>query len=278
MKRNIELHQKELGKGGIQIVEMSSAELSLVQFPPHRDDHLALIIQTEGVFALELDFRSVQIEGAGFCYILPGQVHYYKKMIDCRGWFVFLDNKYINAEFQEILNTFSTGNPCIPLNRDTSIVKLVELIELQLSVEEKTLEAAIVFSLAEALIAMIAAEVLYSKVPPDMAGSRRQALVTDFKKLVRTNFKEVKQVKAYAAMLFISPLYLNESVKALTGFNASYWIHQEIILEAKRLLRFTKLDINEIADDLGFEDPVYFSRFFKKHAAETASDFRNNKP
>lgn len=252
--------------------------MPLVEFPPHRDDHFCFIIQKQGVLTLELDFKIIRLQGTCFCYILPGQVHYYKKLSHCQGWFVFVDNGYVNLEFQEILNTFSTGNPCVALKKDTLILKLVELMKLQSETEEKRLKEFVISSLVEALMAMIATEVLYVKLPTKMVGSRKQTLVTAFKKLVRTNFKEMKQVKEYAAILFISPLYLNESVKTLTGFNASYWIHQEIILEAKRLLRFTKLDINEIAHDLGFEDPVYFSRFFKKHAEVTASAFRSNKP
>ncbi len=80
-----------------------------------------------------------------------------------------------------------------------------------------------------------------------------------------------------AAQLHITPLYLNEIVKEITGFPASYWIHQEIMLEAKRLLYYTNLDVKQIAFDLGYEDHAYFSRFFKKNTGLTAGEFRNTK-
>lgn len=76
-------------------------------------------------------------------------------------------------------------------------------------------------------------------------------------------------------MLNITPLYLNEIVKEITGFPASYWIQQETILEARRLLYYTDLDIKQIAYRLGYDDHAYFSRFFKKSTGNTASQFRN---
>ncbi|GAA5087448.1 hypothetical protein GCM10023210_10290 [Chryseobacterium ginsengisoli] len=96
--------------------------------------------------------------------------------------------------------------------------------------------------------------------------------------MIQIHYKELKQVKEYASLLNITPLYLNEIVKEITGFSASHWIHQEIILEAQRLLYYTDLDIKQIAFQLGYEDHAYFSRFFKKNTGNTASQFRERKP
>lgn len=99
-----------------------------------------------------------------------------------------------------------------------------------------------------------------------------------FRQLIKEQYKDCKLVKDYAALLNITPLYLNEVMKEISGFAASYWIHQEIVLEAQRLLYYTGLDIKEIAFELGYEDHAYFSRFFKKNTGMTASSFRNKKP
>lgn len=70
--------------------------------------------------------------------------------------------------------------------------------------------------------------------------------------------------------------YLNDTVKAVTGFSLSYFIQQEILAEAQRLLFYTELSIKEIADRLGYEDPKYFIRFFGKGKGESPSLFRKN--
>ena len=51
-------------------------------------------------------------------------------------------------------------------------------------------------------------------------------------------------------------------------------IHERLLLEAKRLLRYSDLPVADIADQLNFEDPSYFSRFFKKHTGFSPSEFR----
>jgi AraC family transcriptional regulator, transcriptional activator of pobA len=76
---------------------------------------------------------------------------------------------------------------------------------------------------------------------------------------VQLRYKQYKQVKDYASFLNITPLYLNEIVKQITGFTVSYWIQQTIMLEAKRLLYYSKMDIKQIAFELGYEDFTYFS-------------------
>jgi AraC family 4-hydroxyphenylacetate 3-monooxygenase operon regulatory protein len=48
-----------------------------------------------------------------------------------------------------------------------------------------------------------------------------------------------------------------------------------LIQEARRLLSFSSVSITEIGYELGFKDPAYFARFFRKNAGVTASKYRN---
>lgn len=75
-------------------------------------------------------------------------------------------------------------------------------------------------------------------------------------------------------MLHISESYLNESLKKITGSPVSFWIKYKVIIEAKRLLYFSNLNVKQIADDLGFENYSYFSRLFCKETGMTALTFR----
>jgi AraC family transcriptional activator of pobA len=89
-----------------------------------------------------------------------------------------------------------------------------------------------------------------------------------------TEYKQLKSPGDYAAALHLSLSYLNEAVKEATGFTITYWIHQEVMLEAKRLLYHSSCTVKEIAYELGYEDPTYFSRLFKKTVGKTPGDFR----
>jgi AraC-like DNA-binding protein len=92
--------------------------------------------------------------------------------------------------------------------------------------------------------------------------------------LLDKNFKEKKMVTEYADMLMVSPTYLNRVVKKNTGFSAGHQIRQRLVLEAKRMGRFSGAGMKEIAYNLGFLDPAHFSRFFKAFAGLNFSDFK----
>ncbi|TKG90786.1 AraC family transcriptional regulator [Puteibacter caeruleilacunae] len=95
-----------------------------------------------------------------------------------------------------------------------------------------------------------------------------------FKKLVYDNLATQLSIAEYAERLSVSPNHLNKSIKAATGESASQLLSKIKIIEAKYLLFMAELTVNEIALRLGFEDPSYFSRFFKKHESVTPIEFR----
>jgi AraC-like DNA-binding protein len=104
--------------------------------------------------------------------------------------------------------------------------------------------------------------------------SRPVQLSHQFKKLLTENMRILKSPSAYAAKMNVSESYLNEALKKTTGFSVSYWITEEVILEAKRLLYYSDLNVKEIAHNLGYEDHAYFSRLFKKSTNATPLSFR----
>ena len=106
----------------------------------------------------------------------------------------------------------------------------------------------------------------------DTSDNKNQILYSNFRRLLRNNFREIKKVKEYAAKLSISEKVLNEIVSSKTGTSASSIIYKQIILEAKRLLN-TGMSTKEAAYDLNFEDPSHFSKFFKTQTGISPSEF-----
>ncbi len=109
------------------------------------------------------------------------------------------------------------------------------------------------------------------------AGSRpSHDLLFQFQELIEKNFATLKTPKEYAALLHITPNYLNSFCKKRSGKSAGELIHQRIVLEAKRLLAHTQLPVAQVAYQLNFSDNSYFGRFFKKHAGLTPEGFRKS--
>ncbi len=97
-----------------------------------------------------------------------------------------------------------------------------------------------------------------------------------FTQLVNQNFNRQLKLSTYASELGITEPYLNNICQQLLGKNAKQIVQQRVILEAKRHLIYTVQSISQIAYKLGFNDPAYFSRFFKRITRETPKDYRLN--
>lgn len=101
-------------------------------------------------------------------------------------------------------------------------------------------------------------------------------VIRKFNVLVDRHFKTKRHVKEYADLLHKSPKTLSNLFASYNQKTPKQIIQERVALEAKRMLHFTDKQNQEIAYDLGFEDPGYFSRFFRKITGSTPSEYRGN--
>jgi AraC-like DNA-binding protein len=106
--------------------------------------------------------------------------------------------------------------------------------------------------------------------------SYTQERLEEFLELLQANVSVYKQVADYAEMMHLSSFQINRITKEILGKTCSQVINDQILLEAKRNLLGTSIQINQIALDLGYEHASYFIRFFKKHMGVSPEVFRNN--
>lgn len=99
-------------------------------------------------------------------------------------------------------------------------------------------------------------------------------IIRQFNVLADLHFREKHKVKDYAALLFKSPKTLSNLFSVYNQRTPQQIIQERIVLEAKRLLQFTDKQNQEIAYELGFDDPAYFSRYFKKIAGATPTQYK----
>lgn len=99
-------------------------------------------------------------------------------------------------------------------------------------------------------------------------------LFIQFRKLVEEEFTRLHTVQEYADRLNVAVRTLNKCVNECSQKSPLTFINDRIILEAKRMVRYTNMMMKEIAYDLGYEDSSYFVKLFKRHTGYLPSDFR----
>lgn len=102
------------------------------------------------------------------------------------------------------------------------------------------------------------------------------ALVERFQALVENHYRAHKPLDFYAGELGCTMRTLSRQVSAAFGITPLQFINRRLLFEARRLLRFTNASCAEVADELGFEDPSYFSRFYLRLAGKRPSADRTS--
>lgn len=88
------------------------------------------------------------------------------------------------------------------------------------------------------------------------------------------DFARHHDARHYAQALGVPAAALSRALSAVTGRGTKELVSERVMLEARRLLRFTDLGVGEVAHRIGFSDPLYFSRAFKRAAGESPQAFR----
>ncbi len=107
--------------------------------------------------------------------------------------------------------------------------------------------------------------------------NRNRQVLKMFKELVDVHYKTKKMVSDYASELNLTPNYLNEIIKKVTGQSAGHLIRQRVALEAKRYAVHSDVCMKEIGYHLGFSDMAHFSKFFKSVVGSNFTEFKNAK-
>lgn len=250
---------------------------------PHRHDFYTIVLVKSGKGEHVIDFNAYAIEQQQIFFINPGQVHQMKEEEATQGYAItfsvpFLIHNAIQLEFIENLNLFHEFGyaPPLALSKE-DLSKLVEYAEemIQVNSEALTYKYETLGALLKLLLIRCNQACTVNVEEHTVVDSAHQ-LLSSYKQLLDSKYKEWHGVSEYAEELHVSADHLNRVIKGLTGKTAKEHIQSRITVAAKRLLFFSSLSNKELAWELGFSEPANFSAFFKKCTGLSPSEFRKN--
>lgn len=104
--------------------------------------------------------------------------------------------------------------------------------------------------------------------------SRQQEIYDSFIKEIQKNYTKERSISYYADLLCITPKYLSQVVRKVSGRFAGDWINDFVILEAKALLKSRKYTIQQVADMLNFANQSFFGKYFKEKVGCSPSEYQ----
>lgn len=268
---------QERAKQNFEVIRLCETQDFARKNEAHRDNNYMFIFQEKGFSKMVVDFREITLTGPSVFCILPGQIHYGVSIQQADMWAMAIGADWIKDAFRTAVMEFAVRNVQISI-ADPEVCLLRNSLTLLQQIEKyshtDTLSQTLPSMLGVCLSLFVSCCQYDDSILPQ-ANLRPVTITRQFRNLLMLNFRQMKSPAEYASALNISPPYLNEVVKNTTGCPVSYWIHQEIILEAKRMLFYTDHTVKEIAENLGYADVTYFIRLFGKVAGLAPLKFRN---
>lgn len=242
----------------------------------HQDDYYVIGLVEAGTGCGLIDFKECRFSEGDLFLIQPGQAHRFVNSKDTAGWILFIDSSFFGYLEKSTFDKFALFASSVKIDnqRMSDLKQIASILSSKMDHITNELAKATARRLAETFVSMVA-EALQEFGLQRVAHSRRQLeIVSSLRRLLDEHLTTNRSQSYYASQLHISPVYLNEVVKEVTGINASLYIKNEVVLRAKRLLVHTDLAVKEISDRLGIDDSAYFSRLFTGATGISPSLFR----
>lgn len=273
--------QAELRQQGVVIVPfMDSVRMDPERLQPHYHEFFQIFI-LQGQAQVMHDFQEYRVSGNTLVFLSPGQVHTVRPGDNLGGTTLSFSQEFFDLrstppsvlyDYPFFFSVDVAALLQIPEGDPDGILPLVPL--LQAEFDAALPEAADAMRSILRLF-LVRVNRLYARLHPHKEASRAGQLVRHFHLSVEQRFKEITTVGGYAEILGVSANHLNDIVHEQTGRSAGDIIRQRRLLDAKRLLLHSDLSVSEIGYDLGFHDPSYFSRFFRRYAGAAPESFRD---
>lgn len=247
---------------------------------PHLHAHLYQVFLFEhGQAAVEIATRHDKIDGPAVLIIPPGTIHGFRFQPSVSGSIVTLADTFVHQLLHDHTQMLMQFREVHAKDVRTTPQRLQELITLASAIagesasRERESDAAIQ-ALVKLLLVKLYRLLDHQTTLADTQPGLPARYFRDFQENIRRASPFSMGVSDHAQALHITPGHLNRISQAVTGKPASWLIQEHAVREAQKLLRYTALSVSEIAYQLHFSAPTYFSRLFKKHTGISPETFR----
>lgn len=252
-----------------------------VSYPHRHDDFYEILFITQGIGTYTIDFQQYEIKADTVFFLSPGQIHELRFSDDIKGSIFLFTSAFYHVNKADLYKLFELpffytlgkDTPPLLLQNETERVLLEELFQKAILENEQDLAEKDDAIRAFLDLILIHCKRLYPELLEEKM-SKGKVLVKRFKQLIEEKCQENVSVKDYAELLHVTPNYLSETVKSLTGRTSTDLINDRMVLEIKRMLVHSDLTASEIAFQLHFADQSYFSKYFKKLTQLSPLEFR----
>ena len=276
--------EKRPGPLGECIATSSAAQMEVFRFPG-RLDAFVIGVGTEGETTFTSNLKEYRLKKDSLFIVGPKHILQIQSNNSFKAHVLVISPDFlrrINIDTKHLLPLFLQfgSRHCMELTHAEcqSLRSFISMVEQELEGPETDFAIEIVSGLIAATIYKVG-DILthYMEKHPEMDNpvhNRAEEYFKQFTELLGEHYTRERSVGYYARQLCITPKYLTTLIKRISGKSVSEWIDSYVILEAKTLLKYSNMSVQEIAYYLNFPNQSFFGSYFKRNTGMSPSQYK----
>lgn len=266
------------------ITASSDSQMQVFRFPC-RIDAFIIGVGTEGETSVSFNLHEFRLKKDSMFIFTPKNILQVNSQQYFKADVIAISPDFmrrINIDIKNMMPLFLkfVENPTLALTPEES--RSMRGMIAQIERETRGPETHFSFDIVSGLIAATiykVGDIMYhylAEHPEEQNNSHNRAeeYFKQFTHLLGEHFREDRSVGFYARQLCITPKYLTTLIKRISGQSVSEWIDNYVILEAKTLLKYSTMSIQEIAYYLNFPNQSFFGSYFKRNTGMSPSQYK----
>ena len=266
------------------ITASSDSQMQVFRFPC-RIDAFIIGVGTEGETSVSFNLHEFRLKKDSMFIFTPKNILQVNSQQYFKADVIAISPDFmrrINIDIKNMMPLFLkfVENPTLALTPEES--RSMRGMIAQIERETRGPETHFSFDIVSGLIAATiykVGDIMYHYLAEHPEGqnispNRAEEYFKQFTHLLGEHFREERSVGFYARQLCITPKYLTTLIKRISGQSVSEWIDNYVILEAKTLLKYSTMSIQEIAYYLNFPNQSFFGSYFKRNTGMSPSQYK----
>lgn len=257
--------------------QSADIEQKLVQ--PRRLASYFIVLVESGTITYKLDLQEISLTDGQLLFAMPNQVFIPPTKTDNLKYFkvLFDDNTLalLPQQFAFLINPLNSQTITFDDASRQRVRKGFEILNQILHIDKNQTDTEIILAYLNSLLVELNSAYFKNKEQINIFNSNLSKFI-EFKLVVETHLTEQPSINTIAEKLSLTTNSLYRIVKEHSGISPKDFFTNRLMIEAQRKLNYSNLSVKELAYELGFNDPDYFSRLFKKSTGKSVSEVLGN--
>lgn len=247
--------------------------------------YMLMCIDIEKETSIKCDLKDCILTSNSIFYSRPGAILEMGTPVKGKGWGILCNPNFksnLNLSIQNLLPHFTElkQESVLYISQDKTDILNNMLCMLSRLIDDTN--TCYYHELVKAQIALfsyeflsILSESVKAREKESNKVKREEVYFKQFISLLSEYHQKERSVTFYAEKMKVAPKYLSTIIKKVTMRTPSDWIDNMVIVEAKNMLKYSDLNIQEIANNMNFPNQSFFGKYFKQRTGMTPSEYRD---